>query len=76
MPIQMPPGPPGLPPGAGAPPQDPMMLLQQAMALAGQNPELLAILSQLQAALVPAMPGPDSGMAEMMSPGMGAIGGL
>ena len=70
-PLGMPGMPPSLPPQA-PPPADPLMLLAQAKALAGANPELLAILTQLEAMLVPAA-APAGGMEEMMATGLGGM---
>jgi len=58
-------------PGSAAPAPDPLALLAQAKALAGANPELLAILTQLEAMLVP--PPMPTGMEELMAPGLGGM---
>lgn len=70
----IPPGPSMPMPAPGGPPADPIALLAQAKALAGQNPELLAILMQLEAMLMPPAPAaPPSGMEALMDPGLGGM---
>ena len=54
------------------PSQEVQDLLSQAMALAAGNEELLGVLSQLEAALVPAAP--RSAEEEMAFPGMSLPG--